>query len=314
MEEAKEWLLSSYHAGIGPAKSSGVLLLIFGLTVLVYLRMIKSSENNTTTDDLLASKGKVNSTINSKNFVPDPVENDVWEERKKRGIMPASMNKKENAAGKPFGSSYYYAHNNTNATGGYKDGLKMEDYTMNGPRLLSVNGKPATTTTTTTTTTSNNNLDIEEQKTPQSVDTQDHTSEIISCDDVEGSVPAKQIDYKDVTRYLWDDPGDASGIATIRIDKLPGKTPTETIPWKDAKITTVDAKLKDEGLLVIATAEDEMLYRLKISKLFDKATEVRSVVKPKRLLIKIYKKRNTLNFLGKSNLEPWPHPQRKHKL
>jgi hypothetical protein len=35
---------------------------------------------------------------------------------------------------KPFGLSYFYAHNNLNATGGYRDRLQMEDHSMNQPR------------------------------------------------------------------------------------------------------------------------------------------------------------------------------------
>jgi len=48
--------------------------------------------------------------------------------------------KKKEFFDRPFGSSYYYAHNNLKATGGYKDGLRTEDYVMNQPRLLSKNG------------------------------------------------------------------------------------------------------------------------------------------------------------------------------
>jgi hypothetical protein len=74
----------------------------------------------------------------------------AWEERRQRGIPAASSHVKQDAAAsKPFGSSYYYAHNSTRSKGGYADGLRMEDYTMNGPRLLSRGGKPVDTTTAT---------------------------------------------------------------------------------------------------------------------------------------------------------------------
>lgn len=287
-----------------------VALVVIVLTVgiLFLIRKVSSSYSSARTNDLLTRQNSKTSASSSKPLqhfsAALPMDNNVWEERKQRGILPASMNKKEDAGDKPFGSSYYYAHNNFKAKGGYSDGLRMEDYTMNAPRLLSRGGNATTVAV---------ELTKEEKK------EDDIQEEIVTgLKQQQTSVPnavRKQIYPRDITRYIWDDSGDSTGVGTIRIDTLPGKSTTEVISWADANIKTVDAQLHGEGLIVVATsATDGQTYRLKISKLFDKAVDVRTVVKPKRLLVKIHKKKSMFNFLGNSNLEPWPHPHRKHKF
>lgn len=99
--------------------------------------------------------------------------------------------------------------------------------------------------------------------------------------------------------------------------------------WKDAGVEDVTASLAGEGLVVKITTtatntasgdvdgkDDNPLlyYRLKIAMLYGDAADVKCIVKPKRLLIKIYKKKNS--FLssfnkGSNNLDAWPQPHRK---
>jgi hypothetical protein len=207
---------------------------------------------------------------------------DVWADRMKKGVAPASLNHKSGANEmKPFGSSYYYAHNNPNTTGGYADGLRMEDFTMNQPRLLSggVRGVSAV------------------ENPPENAPTPPSDSEDSMP---ERSPPRKPFLF--INKYLWDDPGDSKGIATIRIDQLP-KSTTETIEWKEASVVDVESHLKgDEALVVIVRTNGHVDYRLNIPKLHGKVKEVRTLVKEKRLLVRLYKK---------SKSKPWPYPYQK---
>ena len=213
---------------------------------------------------------------------------DVWEERRKKGISNSTNNSKETEqTNKPFGSSYYYAHNNSSAKGGYTDGLKIEDYTMNGPRLLSKGGQPVKDANSQ----ANENLATSSMR------------ETTTSAHKKGA----HIKTRQITRYLWDDEGDDSGVAVIRIDQLPTTNPTELIDWADANVTEATANIVgDSGLLVsIKTNDSDVQYRLYIKQLYGPATAVKAVTKTKRLLIRIHKKKE------KANLKPWPHPQKK---
>ena len=118
---------------------SGILFFVLATTVIVYFRILNPPSK--TRDGW---KNELTSTKVSSVSTNDPPLDfkDVWGERRKRGITASSSGGKQSAQDRPFESSYYYAHNNPNAKGGYKDGLRMEDYTMNGPRLLSRGGVP----------------------------------------------------------------------------------------------------------------------------------------------------------------------------
>jgi len=244
--------------------------------------------------------------------------NDVWEERRRRGIANAATVAKQDhhKHEKPFGSSYYYAHNTTKNKGGYADGLRMEDFAMNGPRLLSTSRTTSREslqeeTTTTSMEQEDDNTTTEAQQ-PIESDSGEAAPAPAPATTTTTTTPKETKVVKDITRYLWDDPGDSSGIATIRIENLPGAFSSDGLAWKDAQIVTVSAVLEGEGLLVIATDQYKTDYRLRIHRLYDRVTQVRTVVKAKRLLVKLHKKRSALNYLGKANLEAWPHPQRKN--
>lgn len=268
---------------------AGILFVVLAATVFVYFRMLKPNDKTDWKSELTSTKTTFVKNSDDRHL------RDVWEERRKRGVTSSSSSGKESPGGgdKPFGSSYYYAHNNPGATGGYKDGLRMEDYTMNGPRLLSKGGVPAEP--------SDSNTNIEE--------TTAH------ADDATGPVPSASGKVnvqvaKRISKFLWDDPGDPNGIATIRIDTLPGSTLAEAISWREANIVDIDTSLIDDkkGLLIELTSADDTRYRLQIPKLYGEVDEVRKVVKPNRLLVKVYKKNSWMNPFDKKNLQAWPHP------
>ncbi|KAL3921932.1 MAG: hypothetical protein SGILL_002483 [Bacillariaceae sp.] len=220
----------------------------------------------------------------------------------------STQKQKHQSDDKPFGSKYYYAHNNPNATGGYKDGLKMEDYRMNGPRLLSKNGSSV------------DNLEDDEVvsgATEQDNKTQEEPTKSSSQTSSNVKISASDANVRNITKYLWDDPADTTGIATIRIDVLPDKRPGEYIDWKDVEPEDVQASLAGEGLLVKislkTTDVTNTKYQLKIPKLYGDAADVKCVVKSKRLLVKIHKKKNSFLSTNKklNNLDAWPQPYRK---
>ena len=255
------------------------------------------------------SSSQSSTTTSALNENSNPV--DVWAERRQRGIMPASMDRKGGAkTDKPFGSSYYYAHNNPNTTGGYKDGLRMEDYAMNGPRLLSKGGKRVTddeaatasaaTTTTTTTTT------------PTSTTTQEAVAEAESAtksESINETAPKKKR-VLPITQYLWDDEGGKT--ATIIIEKLPGGLRSTDAPlaWSTAPVQNIQATLfgGDQGLHVEVETTLDWDYVLQVDRLFASVTAVQAIVKPNRLRVKLTKKSTSIIM---SSYDKWPHPHKK---
>jgi hypothetical protein len=262
---------------------AAILFFTCAATVLIYFRFLHQPKRNWKSE-LSSTK---TSSINSNNYNVK----DVWGERRKRGVTASSSSssfskRTSSAEDKPFGSSYYYAHNNPNATGGYKDGLRMEDYTMNQPRLLSKNGVSAGE--------------------PDSSD----SAAVPASSSSASSTVRKRVNTpvaKKISKFLWDDPGDSNGIATIRIDVLPGATLTETISWRQANIVDTTATLIDDkrGLLIEVESEEGTRFRLQIPKLYGQVDEVRKVVKPNRLIVRLYKTRGWTN---KKNLQAWPNP------
>jgi hypothetical protein len=238
---------------------------------------------------------------------------DVWEERRRRGIQAASMHVKPDVAKdqKPFGSSYYYAHNSTKAAGGYKDGLTMEDFTMNGPRLLRRNGQP---------------VDDHELPSPECTTAPPVPDSTGRGDDdaPKNPLPSPRRTTILIHRYLWDDPG--NGVGTIRIDVLPSvpqhREGTTTMPWSTIRcsVTNVSATLisnnttsqkEEKGLLLEIEAchelEGVVVYTLRLPRLYGPVDKVEAMNKEKRLLIRLYK---ASTWLDKTNLQSWPHPQK----
>ena len=225
-------------------------------------------------------------------------QNDVWAERRRRGIAAASSHIKKDAADtKPFASKYYYAHNNSSTTGGYKDGLTMEDFAMNGPRLLRRGGDAVQTT-----------------------ESSEATADAAVASVTDAAAPAVHAPKKrrrlPISKYLWDDPGDSTGIATIRIDGLPPRDNSSSSssavqPWSEVKqvVQTITTEhVGTNGMELLITTSADVDYSLRIAEFYGAVGECKAVSKAKRLLIRIHKKRG---FLDRSNTDTWPHPQKK---
>jgi len=120
----------------------------------------------------------------------------------------------------PFSSSYYYAHNNSANIGGYSDGLRMEDYTMNHPRLLSKNGTP-----------------VDCYKNKNSVKKKDIV--ILS----EKKNEKNSISFKhpsvSIKNFGWEDNID---VCRIRIEKLPSSRGDDFLTWEELKIAKSQIK------------------------------------------------------------------------
>jgi hypothetical protein len=260
---------------------------LVGVATAIYYFYIRS----TTTPSTKISTKNANTSTTAKAPYTTRLKN-VWDVSKNTNTSSVKSTHDD----KPFGSKYYYAHNNPNATGGYKDGLKMEDYAMNGPRLLRKGGTPVDSDKASIQSgTNSKNGEVTEALVPEKSETK---------------APSALTPIRTIVKYLWDDPGDWNGTATIRIDTLPNKN-GEPVDWKSIKVNEVKVDLVGEGLLVVVEA-DECRYQLKIAKLYGDAAEVKAAVKPKRLLVKITKKKNSVLAVRKeSNLDAWPQPHRK---
>lgn len=174
---------------------------------------------------------------------------------------------------KPFNSSYYYAHNHLKKTGGYKDGLKAEDYQMNKPKLLS---KSST-----------------------------------ELNGIDSSKPTfRNGKWIRISRYLWDDHESYDGVARIIIEAIPsdGTSSFTMIPFVHAGINKEDVKCKlvgtwNNGLMVQIRrilGDEESKYFLFIPRMYGEVEDVKPIVKAKKIIIKLIKKRNS------DNLKVWP--------
>lgn len=224
---------------------------------------------------------------------------DPWQERLQRGIfnVNSSSSKRNNVVQheKPFQSSYYYAHNNPQAKGGYIDGLRMEDYTMNQPRLLSRNT---------------------DRVVSQSVaPTEAKTSESSSLTSPTRRNIISQPKTHFISRYLWDDPGKSTGIAYIRIEQLPVVSERNALSWGDfmahqSTTPQIDISLTNhKSLRVMITSKtsnsenDDCLYELRIDALYGDVERVETTATAKRLNVKLYKE-----IHDNKNKQAWPHP------
>ena len=285
-----------------------------GLAAYVYLnkRNNRLAANNDDDDGDSSRNGGKNNTNSSSKKKPSTFQSstagarpkDIW----KAGENKHASLKKPKAAytEKPFGSKYYYAHNDSKTTGGYKDGLTMEDYRMNGPRLLSVNGLSVDNN-------NNNGNGDDGQKDDSNDYSKGETTETNADVAPPTRINAHDTDVKNITKYLWDDPGNGKGIATIRVDVLPGEKFGEFVDFGDVNIQDVTATLPGEGLMakITVVGKETPSYQLNIKKLYGDAADVKVIVKPKRLLIKVYKKRHGFLSKNDNNLGSWPQPHRK---
>mmetsp|Transcript_24864 Transcript_24864/g.51594 ORF Transcript_24864/g.51594 Transcript_24864/m.51594 type:complete len:435 (+) Transcript_24864:22-1326(+) len=221
----------------------------------------------------------------------------------------SSKKSKQETTERPFGSSYYYAHNNPNSKGGYKDGLRAEDYVMNGPRLLSKGGVRMDVEDSLSSIASSGEKDEnadsrdDNSRTSQSSHNQNHDSDMQQRQPQQQQQQSQQkpiaklISSTPITRYLWDD--DATGnVAKIHIDTLPLSS-TKSMSWQDAGITKecVEARLlggENDGLFVAIRqpsnlSENERKYHLHVPKMYKRAEAVKVIVKKHKLIVKITK-------------------------
>ena len=251
-------------------------LIVVGIISFLIYRSMNKPEKEDWTKQVTNSKDTASENNNKSS---GPLKN-IWDERQRNGSSEADKIQRTDSEGKPFGSSYYYAHNNLRKTGGYTDGLRMEDYQMGAPRLLSKGG-----------------VDYRDaQPTTGPVDPPTSAPEkrvaVVSC------IP--------ITKYLWDDPGDHKAIGTIRIDQLEDK-----LSWKEAEVEDIKIDLQGEtSLTVVVHVKDGKMYRLHIPQLFGKVQEVKKVSKEKRLLVRLYK-RNKQASDGTTDNKAWATPYKK---
>jgi len=315
------------HAGYGKAAELASTLVVMGAivasSVFLWTRLTVKPKQVGGIQELDEKTGKQRKNKEGNDMImaeqsSSEIE-DVWADRLKKGVAPASLNHKRGSGEeKPFASSYYYAHNNPRTKGGYSDGLRMEDFTMNQPRLLSKKSISRGS--------SSDGKSVENEETREKSQ-EPYKQQSIKTDDTgpppppppPPPVPRKRI--LAITKYLWDDPG--TGLATIRIDQLPGKLSSDPpVAWRDVEIVNVESQLLQpgtegsanthgQGLLVTVLTPDssDFDYRLNIPRLYGPITEVKAVIKGKRRLLVTLRKKTGL--LDKSNAKPWPHPQKK---
>jgi hypothetical protein len=296
----------SVYAGI-----ASVILAV--IAVVAYLFRDSSHSSRQQSGQSVSGKSKSKQSVSSSTS-SDSKNSDVsvahksnnpWQERLERGVTSSNTstvvkrikNDVSSSEEKPFQSSYYYAHNNPSAKGGYKDGLRMEDYTMNQPRLLSRNGSRVSS-----------NEDVEQNETAQS--SLDSSSlQPLNNQRVLPKLPPT----KYISRYLWDDPGKPNGIASIRVEQLPDRNGS-MMAWKDwleqqntcTMTTTINPRIDtllspdSTSLRVIIHNQDNCLYELKLDPLYDKVQTVCTKVSTKRLIIQLHK------YANKQKV--WPHP------
>jgi hypothetical protein len=301
-----EWLNSFQSAALNHSSAAIPAVVLVAAPIIAiwaYRRQSSVKETSSWKDELNASK-LGNSTSREDYLSASEIRSsasdatkDVWADRRKKGIAAASSHGVKTALAdeKPFRSSYYYAHNNPGATGGYSDGLNMEDFTMNGPRLLSRSGTPQVS-----------------QEDVQNPELEPAATAPVSIPSSVASVKSKPATPEKRTlvigRFLWDDPGDDNGVANIRIDQLPGALSTDAaVSWRDVTVSDASAEVtKGGGLLVIVRTTSEFDYKLHIPRLYGEVTSVKTIIKPqKRLLVRLYK---TGGMWNRDNVKAWPNP------
>ena len=202
----------------------------------------------------------------------------------------------------------------------------MEDYVMNGPKLLAKGGKRVENNNGVTKSNggeSNANDQDGTGSSPAESSNDDGTND--GNGNNEPSVPSRPPSLPSnsvpIARYMWDDEAVAAGcsdVGKLMIDTLPNKpSSAPDIKWEGAgigKINVTATLIGDDsrGLLIAIDRSDKATgmqpkhYHLYIRRMYGDVAEVKVVVKAKRLLVKLVKKKNRLNLWDKKNLKPWP--------
>ena len=200
----------------------------------------------------------------------------------------------------------------------------MEDYVMNGPKLLAKGGKRVEDDSGATKSNGDERKDVHEEGTGSSPANNNNNDDDTAGNNAPSvllrppSLPSNSVP---IARYMWDDEAVASGcsdVGKLMIDTLPNKpSSAPDIKWEGAGIgkANVTATLigdNSRGLLIAIDRSDKATgmqpkhYHLYIRRMYGDVAEVKVVVKAKRLLVKLVKKKNRLNLWDKKNLKPWP--------
>jgi hypothetical protein len=209
-----------------------------------------------------------------------------------------------------YNSTYYYAHNKYKRGGGYSDGLEAEDYTMNGPRLLSKNGisvmagkiNKGSGCVEASTNSCRNSTDDYIDRTNAGETASLEVQKIAAT-----TRPSQEMTKVTIpiTKYLWED---TDTISKIRIESLPltvrhvdgtSEQSAATIPWSQANIprSNIHIRIRNDrqGFVLQLKRQqssqevDETHYLLQISNLYGKIDAATAVWKSSRLLVKLIK-------------------------
>jgi len=304
-EEALPWrdMSASAFADISSETAAiiGAVLVIVASTLLFFVSKTKQNAGSVLLDDLLLDTNEIqwdDDKDSTQTATPAPKdlikkeaedncdssspqkEDNSEEEPKLKNVFdvkqnPPNVGKAQDAKGveKPFKSSYYYAHNQHRKTGGYKDGLKAEDYVMNGPKLLTKGSSMETSTHEITTS-------------------------------AQAATKLGKGNSTPINRYLWDDDGNENGIAKIYVDSLPGKGSASSISWAEGNITKNDVMSKLVGVwkngLIVQIRSSDTRYHLHVPRMYGEVEDVKIIVKHKKMIVKLTKKKQ------KENLKSWP--------
>lgn len=305
-------LYKSYVEPYVSPTSIAILVIVVALTN-AYLRYT----------NLTSSSGNTSGTTGGKKKTTKTKTKDIFDAFRRNKSSQGDAGKEKAAGGdKPFGSSYYYAHNDPNRTGGYKDGLRMEDYVMNGPKLLAKGGKRVEEEGNVVVDGDNNDDDDDEKNSAEDENSGEApaASAVAATNTAPPVRPTVPTNSVPISKYMWDDAAVASGcsdVGKLYIDTLPNKpSSAPDINWEMASITKADVTAQllgdDNRSLLIwitrtaATGTEPKSYHLFIRKMYGEVSEVKVVCKAKRLLVKLIKKKSRLNLWDKTNLKPWP--------
>lgn len=286
----------------------GLLIFVLVISIVFLKTKKKSTTTATTTSETNAKKiNKSNASSSATSLQSQQELKSVFDFNKSNNI---TGNKKNTSEQSQFrSSSYYYAHNNPKSKGGYKDGLRMEDYQMETPRLLSKSGGIDSG--------SGYNTKENDRSENNGDDTQSMNKSSSNTTNTGSTNSKSSIRYIPIQKYLWDDSQDSTKII---IDSLPSSlsdSKKEFISWhylsipKDCiqvKKLIDDEQSQNNGLLIKITKrksnekEVECIYYLHIKQLYGKIKDndsdvgIKVIWKTKRLIIKLFKQ----------SIESWP--------
>ena len=171
---------------------------------------------------------------------------------------------------------------------------------MNGPKLLAKGGKSVVDDG------NESNSPVSEEKSAS-----DETKAEASTTPAVMRPATTSLGSIAINRYLWDDDGNKDGVAKIYITSLPGKSTTSpTVNWEDGSISKSDVASKLIGEsnigLIVQIRADTARYHLYVPRLYGEVKEIKTIVKSKKLIVKLTKKSTV-------DMKMWPQLHSKVK-